>query len=533
VTLSLPISLDDILVGIRLLWSLPGFLRNPVTPEQARGILRRRLDQREAEFLALVRRSVYEHADSPYRELLRAAGCEYGDLEKLVAQEGVEGALEALFRRGVYLTIDEFKGRKPAIRGSATITVTPSRLRNPLSSAHIQAQSSGSRGPSTAVGIDLAHMRDEAVDWGLFLDARGGRGWVHASWGIPGSATVRLLLRLGGCGILPTRWFSQVDPTSPELHPRYRWSERIMRLSSLVAGRPIPPPQHVPLEDPLPLAHWMAGVLQRGAIPHLNTFSSAAVRLCQAALDAGIDLRGAQFTVLGEPVTAARLAVIHRAGAEAGAYYASIEAGHIGYSCLAPEVSDDLHLLHDLFSVIQAGDDGGRTGLPAQALLITSLRPTAPFMLLNVSLGDQATLVRRACGCPLETLGWTTHLHTIRSYEKLTAGGVTFLDSDVIRVLEEVLPARFGGAPTHYQLLEEEDGDGRPRLRLLVHPTVGPIDSDIVADAFLSAIGAGSGAERVMELLWRDGRFLRVERMAPRVTPSGKILHLHQSRDAR
>ncbi len=277
----------------------------------------------------------------------------------------------------------------------------------------------------------------------------------------------------------------------------------------------------------------MAGVLRRGGIPHLNTFSSAAVRLCLVALDAGIDLRGARFVVVGEPVTAARLAVLHRAGAEAGQYYASIEAGHIGYSCLAPEASDDLHLLHDLFSVIQAGDDGGHAGLPAQALLITSLRPTAPFMLLNASLGDQTTLVRRACGCPLETLGWTTHLHTIRSYEKLTAGGMTFLDSDVIRVLEEALPARFGGAPTHYQLLEEEDGDGRPCLRLLVHPTVGLIDSDTVADTFLSALGAGSGPQRVMELLWRDGRFLRVERVPPLATPVGKILHLHQSREGR
>lgn len=61
-----------------------------------------------------------------------------------------------------------------------------------------------------------------------------------------------------------------------------------------------------------------------------------------------------------------------------------------------------------------------------------------------------------------ERLGWTLHLHGIRSVEKLTAAGMTFLDSDVIRVLEEVLPGRFGGGPTHYQLVEEEDAeDGR------------------------------------------------------------------------
>jgi hypothetical protein len=91
-------------------------------------------------------------------------------------------------------------------------------------------------------------------------------------------------------------------------------------------------------------------------------------------------------------------------------------------------------------------------------------------------MGDQAIVVQRACGCPLEQLGWVTHLHTIRSYEKLTGGGMTFLDTDVIRVLEEELPARFGGTPTDYQLLEEEADDGQPRLQLLVHPRVGPLN---------------------------------------------------------
>jgi hypothetical protein len=139
-------------------------------------------------------------------------------------------------------------------------------------------------------------------------------------------------------------------------------------------------------------------------------------------------------------------------------------------------------------------------------------------------------VVRRACGCPLERLGWTTHLHTIRSDEKLTAGGMTFADADVIRVLEEVLPARFGGGPTDYQLLEEEVAGGRPRLRLLANPALGPLDAAAVAEAFLSAVGRGSGAQRVMALQWRQAGLLRVERRPPLATRSGKILHLHQVR---
>ena len=120
--------------------------------------------------------------------------------------------------------------------------------------------------------------------------------------------------------------------------------------------------------------------------------------------------------------------------------------------------------------------------------------------------------------------------HAGCGYEKLTTAGMTFLDTDLIKVLEDVLPARFGGGPTHYQLVEKEGRDGRPLLRLLVHPAVGPVDPAAVANAFFTAIGAGSNAARVMELFWRAADLLRVERRAPRVGESGKILHLHQER---
>jgi hypothetical protein len=64
---------------------------------------------------------------------------------------------------------------------------------------------------------------------------------------------------------------------------------------------------------------------------------------------------------------------------------------------------------------------------------------------------------------------------------------------------------------------------------LLIHPAVGPLDPAAVVDVFLAAL-AGSGAERVRELLWRQGEMFRVERVAPRPTPAGRVLHLHQER---
>jgi hypothetical protein len=107
---------------------------------------------------------------------------------------------------------------------------------------------------------------------------------------------------------------------------------------------------------------------------------------------------------------------------------------------------------------------------------------------------------------------------------------MTFLDADVIRVLEEVLPARFGGTATDYQLVEEDEG-GHARVRLLVRPEVGPVDLAAVAEAFLAAIGHGTGVERIMGQVWRDGQVLRTERRAPLTTASGKILHLHRDRE--
>jgi len=134
---------------------------------------------------------------------------------------------------------------------------------------------------------------------------------------------------------------------------------------------------------------------------------------------------------------------------------------------------------------------------------------------------------KRACGCPLERRGWTTHLRTIRSFEKLTAGGMTFLDAHVVQVLEETLPARFGGGPTDYQLLEDETASGHPRLRLLVHPRLPGIDPAVVARVFLESLGAGSAPERMMERVWQDSEFVTVERAAPRITAAGKVQHVH------
>jgi hypothetical protein len=524
------ISIDDLLAGSRFLWNVPAVLRNRVALAEARATVARRLERRDADFLGLLDRAVYQRPDSPYRRLLALAGCELGDVEKLVRQEGVEGALSALCLRGVYLTLDEFKGRRPVVRGSSTIAIDPRLLGTPGMATHIPAATSGSRGARSQVGIDLASIRDQGMDTALAHAAWGDTGWRTALWGVPGAWSIIRVLDLAAFGHRIRRWFSQIDPAHLELPARYRLSVHAVRLATFMAGIPVPRPEYASLDDPLPVVRWMSDVLRRGETPHLVAFASSAVRLCDAALAAGVDLHGAQFTMSGEPVTPARLAAVRRAGGRGLPRYGSTEGGCMGYGCLTPEAADDVHAASDLHAFIQAGPAGAAAELPPRALLFSSLRPTARVFLLNVSLGDEAVLVWRRCDCPLGQLGWNVHLHTVRSYEKLTAGGMMFHDSEIIRVLEEVLPARFGGGATDYQLREEEGPDGSSRLRLLVHPRVGSLDPDQVVLAFFQGIGPEKGAERVMSVAWREAGFLRVERRIPGATAAGKILHLHQTR---
>lgn len=521
------LSRDDLSVGLRFLAALPRFLRTPLSVGEMRAIVRDRFERREARFLARFAEAC-RLPGSPYARLMDHAGCTEADVAAWVRREGVEGALSTLHRAGVHLSGDEFKGRRPVVRGSLAFTVDPATLVNPRAVVHGLSESSGSRGARTPVPIDLAFVRDHAVNTHVALDAHGGRGWTHAHHGFPGGTSVTNPLEFAKGGRPPARWFTPVDVAMPGLSARYRWGVRAMRLGSLVAGVPLPGPTVATFDDPSPVFRWMAGELAQGRTPHLWGYASTAVLVCQAAAEAGVDLRGARFTMGGEPTTPARRAVVEAAGAVALPRMGTTETDILSFACARPEADDDMHFFDDRHALIQPGPGHGSPGIPADAMLVTSLLDTAPLLLVNVCMGDRATLVRRDCGCGLARDGWALHVHDVRSFEKLTAGGITFLDVDVIRVLEEVLPARFGGRPADWQLVERQDGErARPEVALVVDPSVGALDVDVVADAFLTAIGGGSGGERLMELQWREGRVLRIVREPPLRTASGKVLHVH------
>lgn len=515
---------QDTIVGTGFLSALPSFLRNPISLEEARTAIQQRLVNRETDFLELVKKAVFGNPRSPYQKLFKAAACEYGDVQRLVRTEGLEAALAVLFRHGVYFAAEEFKGKVPTVRGATNLWVEPSWFKNPTVRTHIPLQTSGSTGFRTSVGVDLRNVRDKAIDIKMALHARKGITWDHANWMVPGGYSLIHQLEFASIGAPQVRWFSQIDPHDQNLSVRYAWSARALRWVGRMSGRvSFPRPEFVPTSDPTPIVKWMKAVLGRGATPHLFTYPSSAVRVCETAVASGTSLQGVQFTVGGEPCTEARLRVIRNAGATYFLHYGTSEAGTVGQGCLAPQHTDELHVFRDFNAVIET--PSGTTGVPGHGLFVTSIRPAARLILINVALGDEGVLEERDCDCPLNDVGWRTHLYNVRSYQKLTAAGMNLLDADVIHVLEQTLPASFGGGPLDYQLAEYEDQDGHPRLTLFVNPSVGSFDPDAVADVFLQSIGDGSGA--VTARLWKDARLLTVEPRAPVQGATGKILHLH------
>jgi hypothetical protein len=109
---------EDLSFGFRFFRHLPHFLRTPLSLEQAQQRLKLRFEQREKHFLELLKQLSSMSSGSPYSRLLADCGFESGDSDRLLREEGVEGTLATLFRQGVYLTGDEFKGRVPVLRGS-------------------------------------------------------------------------------------------------------------------------------------------------------------------------------------------------------------------------------------------------------------------------------------------------------------------------------------------------------------------------------------------------------------------------------
>jgi hypothetical protein len=514
----------------RFVRTLREALRHPITPEQARAIVRRRLEEREDNFLGLVESAIFRNPSSPYRPLLARAGAELGDIRDMVRAKGLEPTLETLRAAGVYVTAEEFKGRVPIVRDGHVYRVDDRDFDNPARGAQYEGETGGTTGPGIRVGVSVENLVAQAPNVLLAYEAHGLRGLPVGQWRgiLPSTSAVNNVLRGGALiGEVHARWFSP----SPMSWTLRRLKPRLLTLSIVAVGRlsgvRLPWPQYVGLDRADVVARWAAETAAARGGCVLRCVASMALRVAVAARTCGISLAGVTIMVGGEPITPAKAAEITRSGARWIPTYAFTEGGNVGMGCARPIAGDDVHLYRDLHAVIQAPRQVGEPAVTVPALYFTSLSPAARKILLNAENGDYAVVESRSCGCPLEEHGFSVHLREIRSFGLLTSEGTMVLAGDMVRVLEEVLPARFGGSPIDYQMVEEEDDDGFTRLNLLVHPRVPIVDE---AEVVRTVVHHLTGLSRN---LWTDAGTIRIRRAAPVTTARGKLVPLHLARRGR
>jgi hypothetical protein len=523
---------SDTLDYVKTLAQLPvalwRFSRRRMTLDEARVIIRERMGHREDNFLHTVERSIYGYPRSPYLPLLRLAGCEFGDLQALVRSQGLEGALYRLREAGVYITFEEFKGRKPIVRHGQTIAVTARDFDNPFVPAVFYVQSGGSTGVAINVGVNLEQVASRAPDELATLSAHRLLGIPKLRWSpILPTGSLRHILRAAYIGEPPLRWFSPLGLRDSRYWVKYALATYYSVAWARACGLRVPWPEYVRVDQAVKIARCAADLLREHGRCLIYSNPSRAMRVCMAAEQAGINLHGAAFHGTEEALTAAKVGYLQSAGVKYVSNYGMVESNRIGAACAQPCEPGDVHLLKDAVALFSYPYVVERLGITVQAFNVTTLLPSASKVMLNVQMDDYGIIEERHCGCELESHGFTTHIRQIRSYAKLTGAGVTLIGTEMERILEEVLPARFGGTPLDYQMSEEEDEQGFTRLYVLVHPRIEITDEQQVVDVILQALRASSPMADATRTVWEPMQTIRVRRAEPVLTERGKLLPLH------
>ena len=520
--------LRDLPTYPRLFRRLAAYFQQPQSMAESRVTIRRRIERREELFLETARDRLYA-ADSPYRPLLALAQCACRDLDIMVRQRGLEEALERLYRAGVYLSFQEFKSGGAIRRDGREFRVVPAQFNNPTVSGVLPVRSGGTRSAGTWSALNIEYLADVYVpQLALTLDMFGGWDAPILTWqlGFPSGAGIGHWFCLARLRRRHVRWFS-LTPIPRGIEARRRAAFELAHLAAGRAGLRLPRPEFVPV--------GAAGIVL-DAIRHelagagrcvMFTTPSCAVRLAAEAQARGESLRGVLFLCGSEALTPGKADEIRAREARVASYYMISEVGGaVGAPCSAPEDVDDMHFRSDALAMIARGRPG--EGPRHDVMLITTLLPHAPKLLLNVEMDDFALIRERACGCVWDELGCRTHLVGLRSVTKLTGEGTTLLGTNVVHILEHILPAMFGGTSVDYQLVEAEGADRLTHLYLLVSPRLGPLDEAAVRRRFIEALdrtaGMPLGGRRP---IWEQADSIRVLRRDPIPTGAGKLLPFH------
>lgn len=472
---------------------------------------------------------------NPFRQLLAHAGAEAGDVRGLVARDGLEGALERLDRAGVHLTWEEMKGRSPARRGSRTFHFRDEDFDNPLTRTHYVGRSGGTLGPAVRVKVDLAFQAESAPSLAAWVAEQGWQGRPLMFWTPAHTGLANRYLMFAKIGYPYRRWFAMSDMRTALDRLRagavHRLSQRLLGLRAA---------ESADLGRADRVLDGLVALLDQGERPLINTAPSAAARLSQIAQARGRSLAGVSFLLGAEPATAERRAAIEASGAEAWPTYGTSETGWVGSQFAGAREPDEVHVFRDSWAVVpRADDESSNVGTDAggdvpRAMLFTTLIAAAPKVLINTEIGDSACFTHAPDSPPARRFGFDLTLHTIRSFRKLTAFGVTLAVADLYGIVENELPRRFGGRLGDFQLVESQDEAGVSRLTLRADPSLGPLDEHALRESLLGAIAEQRHFYGFMSDMLRQAEALRVERRPPERTAAGKLLPVVPARaDAR
>ena len=486
-----------------------------------RETLRGFVKNRETSFLDIARR-VLAVAEHPYSQLFDVARCAYADLESGVRRNGLDATLSDLMREGVYLTLDEFRCATEIVRGGRHIRAAMTDWDNARGKGPLQAVSSGSsggRGIRTHSGLAFANY---AL---LGLNLLGDEFLLHEKSAVvlilpilPGSG-IGACLSLGRIGHPPERWYALGGGTQRNWHYKAVTAAIVTRLR--LAGAKVPHPIYLEPDDFRPVAEFLAQRKREGVRPALGGMVSSISRVAAAAVDHGIDVRGTFAMVAGESLTDAKRAVIESAGMAVFPCYGASDFGMIGLPCLQMSSGNCVHVASSSIALVPRRIEDPFGDEEVNSLHVTGVLPFAPRVLINVEIGDTGVVEPATCDCEFSRLGYNLQIRDIAAFSKICGQGGTIRATEVLRLLEEGLPARFGGRAGDYQLLEVE-GNAQTDMVLRISPRMGVASPEDVLEYFLRECRSLYGGALAV-LQWTQSKGMRVEVKEPVLAQTGKF----------
>jgi hypothetical protein len=492
-------------------------LRSPLETDPD-GVVQKALQHRTDGFLAHAA-TVMSMPEHPYAVMFRLAGCSYADLESSARRDGIEATLDKLLEEGVYLSHNEFRGKQEIVRSGQHIPSSASIWKNPASKGGYEHSSSGTSGRSVSTRQSVAEVRRGESVGMLFL----------REFKISGGARVSVAPILPGFGLLSAigvgrlaggydRWFATGGASWKNLH--YRIVTNLLVAEMKLLGLRVPYPTYLEQNDFLPAAAYIKERLAAGEFVGMQGFVSSIARVAEAALSNGLDLTGSLALTSGEALTDAKRQLIQSSGIKVYSNYATTDFGGIGMPC-SQMTGNCSHVMKHAIALVARKGDSAWTDLQVNSLYATSLLPLAPRIFINAEIGDTGVIEKATCDCLFSKIGFDLQVRDVAAISMVTAQGMTIEITELVPLLEEKLPARFGGVPGDYQLCEAEAGP-QTEIVLRIRPGASAAPPNDILKHFLDEVKRVYGGS-LSVVSWLHSEGIRAEVVPPVLAATGKF----------